>query len=326
MVPGPRPQAWATAMVLSFVRGLDILFQQVVQERLLDEFDAIRFPQRSSAILTADSWSHLADAETPVAAGATTTIKTLLFEHLLAAHLPNPDADTTGRKKRWSVILFGPPGTAKTTLAEEIARSLGWPLVTIETSDFLAQGVDKMAHQAQLLFRKLEQLRQVVVFVDEVEEFVRARQDWDRQSRLTTAAMLTLLQRFRRNRRAILILATNHVEAFDRAITRPGRFDLMVLVKPPSVDSKIALWREKRQGSSADVLDREEAALRSNGDLVERFTFDEWITLIERYWERWGKAGASGNGLAKLLREAAAGLTIDKAEWRRWAKHKSVIM
>ena len=47
---------------------------------------------------------------------------------------------------------------------------MAWPLVTIETSDLLALGVDKMAHQARLVFRKLEQFRDVVVFIDEVEE------------------------------------------------------------------------------------------------------------------------------------------------------------
>jgi len=198
-------------------------------------------------------------------------------------------------------------------------------LVTIETSDFLAQGVDKMAHQARLLFRKLEQLREVVVFIDEVEEFVRERTEAeaDRESRLTTTAMLTLLQRFLHNKRAILIFATNHSEVFDRAITR--RFDLMVLVKPPNVDSKIALWRERRQNVPPTLLAKEEEALRSNADIVDRFTYDEWATFMEQHEELGRKAAASEGELAPLLRETAAALIIDKREWKRWAKSKSAV-
>ena len=71
-----------------------------------------------------------------------------------------------------------------------------------------------MAHQAGLVFRKFEQLRDVVIFIDEVEEFVRNRsEEEDRESRLTTTAMLTLIQRLRDLKRCVLIfLATNHVD------------------------------------------------------------------------------------------------------------------
>ena len=141
-------------------------------------------------------------------------------------------------RRRWSAVFFGPPGTAKTTFATEIAKALSWPLITIETSDLLELGVDRMAHQAGLVFRKFEQLHEVVVFIDEVEEFVRWRTDEeDRESRLITTAMLTLIQGLRGLKRSILILATNHVEKFDPAVTRPGRFDLLLLILPPSVES-----------------------------------------------------------------------------------------
>jgi len=324
VLPGPLPQAWATAMVLSFVRGLEVLFQRIAQEGLLEEFGATRFQQRSG-VKTPATWTALADAVTPIVGGGTTTVKKLLFDHLLLPHLANTTADPKQEKKAWSVILFGPPGTGKTKIAEEIAGSLGWPLVTIDTSDFLAQGVDKMAHQARLLFRKLEQLREVVVFIDEVEEFVRVRTDCDRQSRLTTTGMLTLLQRFRSNKRAILILATNHFEAFDPAITRPGRFDLMVLLKPPSIDAKCDIWRQRRSKCSAKVVDTEIRAIKSIGTLVERFTFDEWTAFMDRYQDQWGEKGANTKELTKVLQETAGGLTIDKDEWRRWARHKSAV-
>lgn len=168
VLPGDAPQAWATAMVLSFVRGLHVLLRQIIRGQLLRDFNGTRLERQSDLELTEKGWTKLADSETTVTnTRAKVSIKKILFTHLLEPHLKN-----SGRKM-WSAIFFGPPGTAKTSLARDIARTLGWPLITIETGDFLAQGADKLAHQARLIFRKLEQLLEVVILIDEVEEFVR---------------------------------------------------------------------------------------------------------------------------------------------------------
>jgi SpoVK/Ycf46/Vps4 family AAA+-type ATPase len=135
--------------------------------------------------------------------------------------------------------------------------------------------------------------------------------------------MLTLLQRFRRNKRSILILATNHVEVFDKAITRPGRFDLVVLVKPPSVSEKIRLWREGRANPSGG-LDEEEKIIRSEAALVERFTFDEWATLRQAYNEALA-SGHSSDELRTLIRKMEAELTIDSQEWETWKDKTSAV-
>jgi hypothetical protein len=52
VLPDVRPQAWSTAMALCFVRALDVLLQGIVQERLLQEFSARRFPKSGRVGLT----------------------------------------------------------------------------------------------------------------------------------------------------------------------------------------------------------------------------------------------------------------------------------
>jgi SpoVK/Ycf46/Vps4 family AAA+-type ATPase len=90
--------------------------------------------------------------------------------------------------------------------------------------------------------------------------------------------MLTLIQSLRNLKRSILIVATNHVDKFDPAIMRPGRFDLLILVKPPSVESKIQLWKEVFQAPGEAKLGGEVFPREAN--LVERFTFPEWSTFM----------------------------------------------
>jgi SpoVK/Ycf46/Vps4 family AAA+-type ATPase len=78
---------------------------------------------------------------------------------------------------------------------------------------------------------------------------VRERQEKGSQplSRFFTTAMLPKLTLINKRRRVILIVATNHVEAFDSAILRRGRFDLVIQVMPPSTPEKLRKWAKVRE-------------------------------------------------------------------------------
>ena len=139
-----------------------------------------------------------------------------------------------------TMILYGPPGTSKTRLGKEIAQYIGWPLLTIDPSHFVRNGLDSVLKEAEYIFRMLVSLEQTVVLLDEIDELVRARDQANEAfSRFLTTAMLPKLSQICDQRRIIFIVATNHIDNFDIAIKRPGRFDLIIPVLPPSVDAKI---------------------------------------------------------------------------------------
>jgi SpoVK/Ycf46/Vps4 family AAA+-type ATPase len=54
--------------------------------------------------------------------------------------------------------------------------------------------------------------------------------------------MLPKLISINERRRIVFIVATNHIDKFDFAIRRPGRFDLVVQVMPPNVQAKFKKW------------------------------------------------------------------------------------
>jgi len=89
----------------------------------------------------------------------------LLKSKLIEPHLANsPNAP-------YSIILHGPPGTAKTTVVEAVANYLGYNLLTITTSTFLTNGIENSISRIVEVFDQLEDLQNTVVLFDEIEEF-----------------------------------------------------------------------------------------------------------------------------------------------------------
>lgn len=311
-------------MVLSFSKGLDFLLDQMIREQLLTELDAVRTPKLGIEDVTAQTWSSLVDSET-IVEEEPASLKGVVFDKLVRPHFEGIDRD----KRMWSAIFFGPPGTAKTSLAGEISRFLGWPLITVQASDFLVQGADRMAYQARLIFRKLGELSDTVVLFDEVEEFVRVRSpSTDKDSRLITTAMLTLLQGLRDRQSVLLIMATNRPGDFDSAIKRPGRFDLLLYVPPPSFEEKMRLLREELAKTGCRLHEAADALLRQSNkrDLIDRFTFHDWQRFV-------GSCATGADNVSELDRKTVSvvldrlgeSLTIEGDDWDDWKKEETRI-
>jgi ATPase family protein associated with various cellular activities (AAA) len=143
----------------------------------------------------------------------------------------------------YSMILYGPPGSAKTSLAKKIAYDLRWPFLEIGSRDFLRQGSDKIDAEADRIFRYCGFLRDVAILFDELEELILEREtaEADKASRLLTTSMLPRIQELRDQRSAVFIFATNRLKSLDIAATRLGRFDIIKYVAYPDLDAKKAM-------------------------------------------------------------------------------------
>jgi putative ATPase len=97
--------------------------------------------------------------------------------HLLTPGSPlvNLAADKSGEQGAVSVILWGPPGTGKTTLAQAIAHSSGRSFVELSAVNAGVADVRKVMEQA-LSHRDLYGVT-TVLFLDEIHRFSKAQQD-----------------------------------------------------------------------------------------------------------------------------------------------------
>lgn len=154
------------------------------------------------------------------------------------------------------IMLFGPPGTGKTTFAKGVASSLGWPFVELFPSRLAGDSPTGLAYALRETFEMVGELDQVVVFIDEVEEIASAR-----EQRTLSAAhgvtneMLKIIPSFREKDRRLLVCATNSVRALDSAFLRHGRFDYVIPVGPPDAEARHAIWSRYLSTLPHDEID-----------------------------------------------------------------------
>jgi len=219
------PEPWFNALVIEFLEKVHHAQSIRLQRKLLEEYQG----RKSFKTIP---WENLALQE---------EVRNAIESNLLDEARKH---QRTGQPMRTcSAILFGPPGTAKTTIAESVAVSLDRPFVEIGVSDFLMGGLDGVFARSRQIFSDLSKLDRAVILLDEVEGVFANREADGRNllQKFLTSALLPPLKKLREGGTNIIFIATNHIREFDKAAKRPGRVDLILPVGPPSGRARLQL-------------------------------------------------------------------------------------
>lgn len=150
----------------------------------------------------------------------------LIEEHrradLLRAH---------GLEPRHRILLAGPPGNGKTSLAEALATELAVPLLSVRYEAVIASYLGETAVRLSRLFEQVR-TRRCVLFLDEFDVMGKERGDIHETGEIKRVVSSLLLQIDDLPSYVVVVTATNHPELLDRAVWR--RFQLRLELPPPT--------------------------------------------------------------------------------------------
>jgi MoxR-like ATPase len=136
-----------------------------------------------------------------------------------------------GLEPRNRVLLAGPPGNGKTSLAEALATELALPLLIVRYESVIASYLGETAIRLSRLFEQVR-TRRCVLFFDEFDVVGKERGDIHETGEIKRVVSSLLLQIDDLPSHVVAVTATNHPELLDRAVWR--RFQLRLDLPAPT--------------------------------------------------------------------------------------------
>jgi len=147
-----------------------------------------------------------------------------------------------GAKLPRGILLEGPPGTGKTLLAKAIATESNSSFITASGSEFVEMFVGVGAQRIRKLFEEARKMSPCIVFIDEIDAIGKQRGKsaimGNDEREQTLNQLLTEMDGFNDNEGITVMAATNRMDILDSALLRPGRFDRVINIPLPDLDSR----------------------------------------------------------------------------------------
>lgn len=147
----------------------------------------------------------------------------------------------TIRKQGSCVLLYGPTGTGKTTIARWMAKRAKHGFKQLSLADVGSEEPGQTERNIHEFFDDCESRNWATMFMDEADHLLGDRRKVD-DTTWQLPAIETIMTRMVEYK-GLVILASNHADALDPALA--SRFMAMIHVGEPDFDMRRRLWKQK---------------------------------------------------------------------------------
>ncbi|KRX14757.1 Phosphoacetylglucosamine mutase [Trichinella nelsoni] len=137
------------------------------------------------------------------------------------------------------VLLHGPPGCGKTMMVKAIAKEAGANFINLEISEMIDKWCGETEKMTTALFSFAKKIQPTIIFIDEIDSFLRHRQSRDHEmTAMMKALFLSHWDGFfsESELRVVIIGATNRPKDVDSAILR--RMPLRFCIRHPNLQQR----------------------------------------------------------------------------------------
>ncbi|KAF9413232.1 hypothetical protein BGZ76_005055, partial [Entomortierella beljakovae] len=244
---------------------------QLVTEDFLEAMKSIKVSalRQSTSVQKVDPvhWSDIGGLE---------TVKKTLEESVIWIYKHADAYARMGISPSKGVLLYGPPGTGKTLLAKAVATESEANFMAISIPDLIKGEVGESEKAIAKIFKMANKCTPCILFLDELEAIFGTRESSGGLGKQLISQLLLEMDGCVKG--VVVLAATNHPEAIDGSILRPGRLDRLVYVPPPTFEERVVileiLGKSTKFSKNID--------LRTVGNLSNNFTGADLKALVRK--------------------------------------------
>jgi SpoVK/Ycf46/Vps4 family AAA+-type ATPase len=199
-----------------------------------------------------------------------------------------------GVEPRHRILLAGPPGNGKTSVAEALACDLMLPLFVVRYEAVIGSYLGETSGRLKRLF-DFVRTHECVLFFDEFDTLGKERGDVHETGEIKRVVSSLLLQIDALPSHVVVVTATNHPELLDRAVWR--RFELRLNLPGPTLEQAAAWFKqlEERLGQPLGL------SARTLASRIKAISFSELEDFASDLHRRY-ILGLPDSTLPKLVR------------------------
>ncbi|KAF2204992.1 cell division cycle protein 48 [Delitschia confertaspora ATCC 74209] len=180
-----------------------------------------------------------------------------ILEAITVRPFKYPDLDTKfgGPQSRKGVLMYGPPGCAKTLIAQAVATESNQNFLAVKGSELIKMYVGESERAIRDVFRRARTAKPCIIFFDEIDSIGKSREKSQDSGLNVVTTLLNEMDGIEALKDVFIIGATNRPDILDSALIRTGRFDAHIHIGLPTPEARRQIFEihTRKRPLAADV-------------------------------------------------------------------------